>query len=167
MFSLENRKVKLAYAGFAVFFACLFVVIGMVMSDVAAQRDNLAKIECMRLEVVNAEGEQRVSLGQTEGGERGVWIYGKQERKRSWFGGKGKENHHLLTLLNSENGGIIVVRENFVDKDHIHDIGVLNVSEFGGRVDVRGEVFMEINQYGDGAFPIKDLQDFIEGMRRN
>ena len=141
MFCLENCKVKLAYAGFASFFACLFVIIGMVMSDVTAQRNKFDKIECMRLEVVNAKGDERVSLGQTESGERGIWVYEEIERKRSWFGGKGKGNQHLVTLQNSEHGGVIFVRENFVDKNRTHHTGVLSVSEFGGRVDGRGGGF--------------------------
>ena len=153
MLSLENRKGKLAYAGFASFFAGLYVIIGMMVSDVAAQRDKYDKIECTRLKVVNAKGDQLVNLGQTEGGGTGIWIYGTQERKRGWFGGKG--NHHLVTLQDSENGGIIVVRENFVDKDYTHYAGALIVSEYGGGVlldgKIGGDVFMYIDEYGNGA----------------
>ena len=170
MFSLKNFKIKLAYAGIASFFACLFVIIGMVVSDVVAQRGKFDKIECMSLNVVNANGEQRVALGSTKSGERGIWIFGKQERKRRWFEGKGKSegNHYLATLLNREHGGIIAVQENFKDwRGTNHVTGILRVGEFGGRVTGRRNVFMEINRYGDGTTPIKDIQDAMERFRQN
>ena len=58
MFSREHWQIKLTFAGFGAF----LLFIGMMLSPVTAQRDKFGAIECTRLAVVDADGNERVIL---------------------------------------------------------------------------------------------------------
>ena len=62
MFTLQNWKVKLAYAGFGCLFGSICTIMGMLASPVTAQWDKFGIIECSVLRVVDEDGNPGVVL---------------------------------------------------------------------------------------------------------
>ena len=55
MCSIQNWKVKRAYAGFGCLFGSICTIMGMLASPVTAQKDKFGEIECTNLTVVDGE----------------------------------------------------------------------------------------------------------------
>ena len=134
MFSFQNWQQKLAFAGFA----CLFTIIGMLLSPVTAQRDKFGDIECTSLKVVGADGFSRVSIG---AGSLGGYVVvydddisgaSKAELNISPRGGyikaNGKDGVSTVVIDFNAHGGILLA----------HGKG-------------KGKVAIEINENGNGA----------------
>ena len=90
MFSSQHWQIKLVYATFGL----LCAVIGMLLSPVTAQKA-METIQCSRLEVVDAEGTERVTITTDEQG--GVVT------------AHGKNGHSEASLRAEEDGGRVAV----------------------------------------------------------
>ena len=133
MFSRQHWQIKLVYASFGF----LFAVIGMLLSPVTAQRDNIGEIECTRLVVVDPEtGKTSVILSVDEHGGN-VIAWGKDGILGAWLGV-------------DEHGGSVST----YSKDG-KSVASLPITEHGGHVQVNGkgegEALMSINEYGNGV----------------
>ena len=124
MFQNQNWKTKIGYIGFGSIFGCLFTIIGMLASDVTAQRDKFGEIECTKLTVVDEQGSPRVVLGGGYVSVDGiVHVYARDEDK---------EGSVILGV--DEHGGLVTV----FGGDTKSNVG-LSVDEHGGGVRVWGE----------------------------
>ncbi len=173
MFTFQNWKVKLAYAGFGCLFGSLCTIMGMLASPVTAQRDKFGEIECTKLTVVDAEGKAHVVLstnwrdclvdtqvirlgsGLFDGGC--VSVLGKDGKTKaelsaySW-GGRvfvlGKDGKAKAELSVHEDGGFFSV----LGKDGKAK-AELSAQEDGGRVGVWGKdgkskAWLDSDKYG-------------------
>lgn len=166
MFTLQNWKVKLTYAGFGSLFGSLCTIMGMLASPVTAQRDKFGDIECTSLTVVDADGDEMVTLGggnrlgqrpggnvtvYDEDGKQKVWLFAETSGGSVviWHKGGTAGQVHLST---NKYGGVVSVSST----DGI--LGVtrvaLSVNKYGGRIGVsgigEGRAVMAINEYGNG-----------------
>ena len=57
MFSIQNWKVKVAYAGCGCLFGSFCTKMGMLASPVIAHKDKFGDIECTSLKVVGKSGD--------------------------------------------------------------------------------------------------------------
>ena len=134
MFSFQNWQQKLVFAGFA----CLFTIIGMLLSPVTAQRDKFGDIECTSLKVVGADGYSRVSIG---AGSLGGYVVVYDDDK---YGASKAE------LNISSRGGYIKAN----GKDGVSTVSI-NFNAYGGLLQARGngkgKVAIEINENGNGT----------------
>ena len=126
MFTFQNWKVKLAYAGFGCLFGSLCTIMGMLASDVAAQRDRFGddgyfeRIFCTDLLVSGKDG-----------GGLGLALTGDEHGGRVYVYGKNRIPIPKVSLGVTEHGGYIQVKG-------------------------KGEAVMSINEHGNGAITTWD-----------
>lgn len=112
LFNNKELNVKLVYMGFGGIIAVIGMLfaIGMLTS-VTAHNDKFDKIQCSRLEVVDADGIPRVILTSDEHGGR-VVVYGKDWKKSG---------------LSDDGGALIATGKDWNSVS-------LHIDEHGGRV---------------------------------
>lgn len=166
MFTFQNWKVKLAYAGFGCLFGSLCTIMGMLASPVTAQRDKFGEIECTKLTVLGFDGTLGLVLGV---GEHGGIV--------NTYSNDGKSG---VRISIDEYGGVVGVISNKKTKVSLHADehrgsvnvydkgmrygGILSVDKYGGffMLDGKGEgkVAIGINEYGNGVVSTWDKNGY-------
>lgn len=167
MFTLQNWKVKLAYAAFGCLFGSICTIMGLLASPVTAQRDKFGDIECSSLRVVDATGVARVRIRLGAYGGY-VGVYGKDSNSRASLGVTGyggdvevydRDGQVKAVLGVHEHGGVVSVGGKATGMG-----AQLGVNERGGIVQVEGKgesaAVMSISEYGNGVVATWDKNGY-------
>ena len=177
MFAFQNWKGKLAYAGFGCLFGSFCALIWILASPVTAQRDKFGDIECTSLTVVDADGDEMVtledgsSLDHRPGGN--VTVYDKDGKQKVWLfaettGGhvviwdKDRRSAGVVHLSTNKYGGVVGVSS--TDEMLGANKATLSVDKYGGRIGVRGKgegrAVMAINEFGNSDVSTWDMNGY-------
>lgn len=169
MFTLQNWKVKLAYAAFGCLFGSICTIMGMLASPVTAQWDKFDIVECTTLRVVDQDGNAGVILSAGKGGGA-LDVYGDDMRtitisgfsdydEQSEYGGGG----YLIVQGKGQwtrlDGGRVLVGGK--DKQSLYSRQAeLSLSEHGGSIGIWGKgnclVKLSGDEHGNGKITTRE-----------